>query len=72
MNNIKKCDQCGRPITGELLKKVLRGKEYLYCSDLCFRLHFYGVKMPYADLQKMYSVGCVSVPVESILKRAEG
>ena len=72
MGDIKQCCQCGRLIKGEPVKKVLRGCEHLYCSDFCFRFYFYGIKMPYSDLQKMYSIGCVSVPIEILLKRAEG
>lgn len=71
MGDTRQCDQCGRPIKGEPVKKALRGKEHYYCSDFCFRLYFYGVNMSYTDLQKMYSVGCVSVPAEVLLKRAE-
>ena len=62
MSDIKQCEYCGRPIKGEPVNKVRRGKNHTYCSEFCFRLHFYDVpKISYDDLKKMYELRCVSV-----------
>ena len=72
MGDTKQCEYCGRPIKSEPVNKVLRGKEHTYCSGFCFRLYFYDVPtISYADLQKMYSVGCINVPGPDFLRRIE-
>lgn len=62
MSNSEKCEYCGRPIKGEAEIVTRRGKEHVYCSDFCFKLHFYDVPtITYEDLQKMYELRCVTV-----------
>lgn len=57
-----KCEYCGRPIKNKMVDKVIRGKKHTYCSEFCFRLHFYDVPIiSYSDLQDMYSVRCISI-----------
>jgi len=56
-----KCEYCGRMIKGELVKKVLRGKRHVFCTEHCFRLYFY--KIPKFDLEMMYSLFTASVSV---------
>ncbi len=57
-----KCEYCGRPIKGEPEIVVRRGKKHVYCSDFCFKLHFYDAPtITYEDLQNMYKLRCVSV-----------
>jgi len=56
------CEYCGRPIKGEPEIRVRRGKEHIYCSDFCFKLHFYDAPtITDEDLQKMYALRCVPV-----------
>ena len=65
MSSSKRCEYCGRPITGEPEIKILRGVEHVYCSDFCFKLHFYDVPtISYDDLQDMYKLRCVSVKLD--------
>ena len=60
------CEYCSRPIKADSVKKVLRGKEHLFCSEFCFRLHFYDApKISVSDLQKMYAFYCVSLSAEA-------
>jgi hypothetical protein len=73
MNKKTQCEYCGRPIKGEPEIRVRRGIKHVYCSDFCFRLDFYDVPtITYADLQKMYSMYCVSVPAEDYHKILNG
>ena len=63
MSDAVQCEFCQRPIKGRPVRKALRGKEHVFCSEFCFRLHFYNApKISYEDLQKMYSFYCVSIP----------
>ena len=58
----EKCEFCGRPIVGEPEIYVRRGKERVYCSDFCYKLHFYDAPGPnYEELKFMYEVRCVPV-----------
>lgn len=65
MSKIDKCEYCGRTIKGEPEKRTLRGVEHTYCSDFCFKLHFYDVPtISHEDLQHMYDLRCVSVKLD--------
>jgi hypothetical protein len=65
VNKKIQCEYCGRPIKGEPEIRVRRGKKHIFCSEFCFRLHFYSVPtITYDDLQKMYAMYCVSVPAQ--------
>jgi len=58
----EKCRFCGRPIKGDPEIVVRRGKKRIYCSDFCFKLHFYDAPtITYEDLLNMYKLRCVSV-----------
>jgi ribosome-binding protein aMBF1 (putative translation factor) len=58
----ERCEFCGRPIKGDPEIVVRRGKIRIYCSDFCFKLHFYDAPtITYEDLQNMYKLRCVSV-----------
>jgi hypothetical protein len=60
-----KCEYCGRPLKRGPVVKVRRGKEHIYCSEFCFRLHFYDVPtITYEDLQDMYKLRCISVKMD--------
>ncbi len=62
MSTSETCEYCGRPINADPTVKVLRGQKHTFCTEFCFRLYFYDVPtITYADLQKMYSLRCVSV-----------
>jgi hypothetical protein len=55
-----KCQYCGRPIKGEPEIKILRGHKHTYCSDMCFKFHFYDVPtITYEGMQNMYKHFCV-------------
>jgi hypothetical protein len=65
MSGSEGCEYCGRPIKGEPEIKVLRGVKRIYCSDFCFKLHFYDAPtISYDDLQNMYKLRCVSVKLD--------
>ena len=56
------CVYCGLPITGEPEVVVRRGVERIYCSDFCYKLHFYDAPGPnWEQLQEMYRLRCVPV-----------
>jgi len=58
----ERCVYCGRPITQEPEIIVRRGKKRVYCSDFCFKLHFYDAPtITYEDLKEMYRLRCVPV-----------
>ena len=58
----EKCEFCGRDIVGEPEVYVRRGKKRIYCSDFCFKLHFYDAPAPsYEELQEMYKLRCVPI-----------
>ena len=58
----EKCEFCGRVIVGEPEVFVRRGKERRYCSDFCFKLHFYDAPgITYEVLKNMYELRCVPV-----------
>ncbi|MGB9886421.1 MAG: hypothetical protein ACPLRW_05415 [Moorellales bacterium] len=62
MTSTERCEYCGRPIKGEPEIRVRRGRRHVYCSDFCFKLHFYDAPtITYEDLQKMYELRCISV-----------
>ena len=65
MNASGSCEYCGRPIKGDPEIKILRGAKHTYCSDFCFKLHFYDAPtISYHDLQNMYKLRCVSVKLD--------
>jgi ribosome-binding protein aMBF1 (putative translation factor) len=65
MLNTEKCEFCGRVIKGEPEVVLRRGVKHVYCSDFCFKLHFYDAPtITYEDLQKMYELRCVSVKLD--------
>lgn len=65
MAELKKCEYCGRPIKGEPEIRTRRGKKHVYCSEFCFRLHFYDAPtISYDDLQNMYRLRCISVKLD--------
>ena len=67
MATTEKCEYCGRPIKGEPEIRIRRGKKHTYCSELCFRLHFYDAPtITYEDLQNMYKLRCVSIKLDGI------
>ena len=58
----EKCEFCGRSIIGEPEIVVRRGNKRVYCSDFCYKLHFYDAPGPnYEELQNMYKLRCVPV-----------
>jgi len=60
-----KCEYCGRPVKGDPETVVRRGRKHEYCSDFCFKLHFYDAPtITYEDLHKMYELRCVSVKLD--------
>jgi hypothetical protein len=69
MAGIENCEYCGRSIKSKPVGKVLRGVKHTFCSEFCFRLYFFDApKISYAELQKMYSYYCVSLPAEDYYK----
>jgi hypothetical protein len=65
MDRVEQCEYCGRLITVEPEVKILRGVEHRYCSDFCFKLHFYDAPtISYEDLQKMYKLRCIPVKLD--------
>jgi len=64
VNGTGQCEYCERPIKADPVKKTLRGKEHIFCTEFCFRLSFYDVpKITYDDLKKMYALRCVTMKV---------
>uniref|UniRef100_A0A7C2P4G2 TRASH domain-containing protein n=1 Tax=candidate division WOR-3 bacterium TaxID=2052148 RepID=A0A7C2P4G2_UNCW3 len=60
-----RCEYCNRQIKNEPEIRVRRGIKHVYCSEFCYRLHFYGVpRITYEDLQKMYELRTISVKLE--------
>jgi hypothetical protein len=61
----EKCEYCGRPIRGASEIRIRRNKKHIYCSEFCFRLHFYDAPViSYQDLQKMYKLRCISLRLD--------
>jgi hypothetical protein len=61
----EKCEYCGRHIKGAPEIRTLRGKKHVYCSEFCFRLHFYDAPaISYDDLQNMYRLRCISLKLD--------
>jgi hypothetical protein len=61
----EKCEYCGRPIKGAPEIRTCRGKKHVYCSEFCFRLHFYDAPaISYDDLQNMYRLRCISLKLD--------
>lgn len=60
-----KCEYCGRPVGEDREIRTRRGKRHMYCSEFCFRLHFYDVSpISYDDLQNMYRLRCISLKLD--------
>ncbi len=58
----KKCVYCDRPIKGEPEIKTLRGKDYIFCSEFCFRLFLYNAPgITYEEMKKMYALRFIPV-----------
>ena len=78
MNPGKRCEYCSRPIIGEPEIKTLRGIEHIYCSDFCFKLHFYDVPtISYDDMRartinRIYTVSLAANLVMLSLKLGVG
>jgi len=59
------CEYCGRPIKGASEIRTRRDKRHVYCSEFCFRLHFYDAPaISYDDLQNMYRLRCISLKLD--------
>jgi hypothetical protein len=72
MNADKECEYCRRPILDAPVVKILRSKKHTFCTEFCFRLYFYDVpRISYSDLQKMYSLRCVSIQAPNLGKLLE-
>jgi hypothetical protein len=62
MVDTTECEYCGRKIKGEPEIRVRRGITHVYCSEFCFRLHFYDVPtISYERLQDFYKTRTISV-----------
>jgi hypothetical protein len=62
MVDMTKCEYCGRNIEGEPDIKMRRGITHIYCSDFCFRLHFYDAPdISYEKLLDFYEKRTVSM-----------
>jgi hypothetical protein len=62
MSNRSQCEYCKRPIKADPVKKILRGKAHIFCTEFCVRLYFYDVpRITYEDLKKMYDLRCVTI-----------
>jgi hypothetical protein len=67
MTDAMHCEFCGRPLKGEPEKKVLRGKEYTFCTEFCFRLFLYDApKMSFEELKSMYALRFISMNVPDL------
>lgn len=65
MQDKELCEFCHREIKGEPEVRIRRGKRHVYCSEFCFRLHFYNApRITYEKLQEMYRLRCISVKLE--------
>jgi len=65
MSKSENCEYCGRPIKGEPEIRVRKSKKHVYCSEFCFKLHFYDAPtISYEGLQNMYKLRCVSVKLD--------
>ena len=64
-----KCEYCERTFEKWPVEKVLRGKRHTFCSETCFVLFFY--KYPKFDMERMYSMFTISVPVPDIRELIE-
>jgi hypothetical protein len=61
----EKCEYCGRPIQGASEIRMRRSKRHAYCSEFCFRLHFYDAPViSYDELQNMYGLRCISIRLD--------
>lgn len=67
MSDFKQCKFCKRPIKQAPEIKILRGKEYIFCSEFCFRLFFYKApKCSYDDMKKMYALRFIPMEVPDL------
>ena len=57
-----KCEYCERTFENNPYKRVVRGKEYIYCGEGCFNLWIY--KWPKLDIDAMYKALMCPVPSE--------
>ena len=65
MSGTKDCEYCGRNIKGDPEVRMLRGVDHVYCSEFCFKLHFYDApNLSYEDLQNMYDLRCISITLD--------
>ena len=66
-----KCEFCERIFENLPYKRVIRGKQHIYCSEGCFNLWHYNY--PKFDMEEMYRETHYSVPgevIEEALKEA--
>lgn len=54
-----KCSYCGEVFEGDPTKKVIRGKPYVFCSEMCYRFHHY--RIPKHDMKNVLGEGAVRV-----------
>lgn len=59
-----KCEYCERTFKEGPVKKTLRGKSHVFCSESCFNLFFY--EYPRYDMERMYKEFTVSVEIPDI------
>jgi len=57
-----KCEYCEKTFDEEPTKKVIKGKDHIFCTECCYNFFIYNY--PKRDLPSMYSnfVVYVSVP----------
>ena len=62
MSGSLNCEYCSRPILQKAIEKTIRGKQYQFCTEFCFRLFIYDVPtISYNDLNEMYKLRCVDI-----------
>ena len=54
-----KCDYCQKQIKEKPVRKMMKKKKYVFCTEMCFRLHYWQV--PAFNLNAIYAGRTISI-----------
>ena len=57
-----KCEYCGENFSREPTRKVIKGKEHIFCCEMCYRFHHYRVPKHNMNVEGIGTVRIHGVP----------
>ena len=59
-----KCERCGESFDREATKKTIKGRQHIFCSEMCYR--FYHYRVPEHDTKRIFGSGSNTVRITGV------